>query len=290
MHSINVSAPSGVTDYVTIYADKSPKQIGARFETDAYTSALQFGATANRVYSLPDATGNVLVDTVIPSLNNGTSAGEIRLKEATANGSNYVAIKSPASLAADYTLTLPADDGASAQVLQTDGAGLLSWVNQTPSAGISRINATTAGTTITGITAKTKTLSVLVPANTFGAGTILQISAFGIRTAGTTNGTMRIEANTTDAIGGIVLASYVYLSVGSNSWFKMYRELIISNSTTDTSGFPGATSSITDNIAVVAAIASNVIDWTINQYIVVSMQNGNIADSTYCRAITILQK
>ena len=191
-------------------------------------------------------------------------------------------------MTADYTLTLPADDGASAQVLQTDGAGLLSWVNQTPSAGISRINATTAGTTITGTTAKTKTISVLVPANTFGAGTILQISAFGIRTAGTTNGTMRIEVNTTDVIGGTLLANYVY--TGSNSWFKMQREFIISNSTTDTSGYPGGTGALNDNAAVVAAIASNAIDWTVNQYVVVSMQNGNIADSTFCRAISILQK
>jgi hypothetical protein len=223
----------------------------------------------------------------IKTFGNGASAGEIRLLEGSGDGTNYVAIKAQA-MGGNYTLTLPTDDGASAQVLQTDGAGLLSWVNQTPSAGISRVNATTAGTTITGTTAKTKTISVLVPANTFGAGTILQLSAFGIRTAGTTNGTMRIEVNTSDAIGGTLLANYVY--TGSNSWFKMQREFIISNSTTDTSGYPGGTGALNDNAAVVAAIASNAIDWTVNQYVVVSMQNGNIADSTFCRAISILQK
>lgn len=263
------------------------------------TTGSDFGissVTNTHTFNLPDAsdTARGLVTTSaqtfggIKTFGNGASAGEIRLLEASGDGTNYVAIKAQA-MGSNYTLTLPTDDGASAQVLQTNGFGLLSWVNQTPSAGISRINATTAGTTITGTTAKTKTLSVLVPANTFGAGTILQMSAFGIRTGGSTNGTMRIEVNTSDAIGGTLVANYVY--TGTNSWFKMQREFIISNSTTDTSGFPITGSGVlNDNAAVVATIASNAIDWTIDQYIVVSMQNGNAADSTYCRAISILQK
>ena len=35
--------------------------------------------------------------------------------------------QAPATLAADYSLTLPADDGLSGQVLATDGSGTLSW-------------------------------------------------------------------------------------------------------------------------------------------------------------------
>ena len=56
---------------------------------------------------------------------------EIRFRETTANGTNYAAIKAPASLAADYTLTLPTDDGALNQVLTTDGSGGLSWTTPT---------------------------------------------------------------------------------------------------------------------------------------------------------------
>jgi hypothetical protein len=287
-----IMAGTGVTSINTL--------TGAAQTINVGTSGTDFGIVSSgtiHTLNLPDAsasargavTTGVQTFSGIKTFGNGASAGEIRLLEPSGSGSNYVAIKSQA-MSADYSLTLPVDDGVSGQVLQTDGSGLLSWVNQTPSAGVARINATATGSTITGTTAKTKTLSVLVPANTFGAGSILQIAAFGIRTAGTTNGTMRIEVNTSDAIGGTLIASYVYLSVASNSWFKMYRELIISNSTTDTSGFPGATSAITDSSAVVASIASNAIDWTVNQYIVVSMQNGNNADSTYCRAISILQK
>lgn len=51
----------------------------------------------------------------------------VELREAKANGFNYVEIKSPASLSASYTLTLPSDDGTANQVLATDGSGGLSW-------------------------------------------------------------------------------------------------------------------------------------------------------------------
>lgn len=60
----------------------------------------------------------------------GTASAQasISLAEDTDNGTNKVIIQPPATLAADYTLTLPADDGTSGQGLSTDGSGVLSWV------------------------------------------------------------------------------------------------------------------------------------------------------------------
>jgi hypothetical protein len=52
---------------------------------------------------------------------------EIRFREATANGTNYVSLSAPASLSADLTFTLPATDGTAGQVLQTNGSGVLSF-------------------------------------------------------------------------------------------------------------------------------------------------------------------
>jgi len=52
---------------------------------------------------------------------------EIRFGETTANGTNYVALKAPASLSADLTFTLPATDGTNGQVLTTNGSGVLSF-------------------------------------------------------------------------------------------------------------------------------------------------------------------
>lgn len=53
----------------------------------------------------------------------GTDA-TLRLREA--GNTNYVDIKPP-TLSANYSLTLPVDDGLVGQVLQTDGSGVLSW-------------------------------------------------------------------------------------------------------------------------------------------------------------------
>src|SRR5690606_32150771 len=59
-----------------------------------------------------------------------SNEASLRLFEATGNGTHKVTLKAPSALTADYTLTLPADDGANNQVLKTDGSGNLAWVDQ----------------------------------------------------------------------------------------------------------------------------------------------------------------
>jgi hypothetical protein len=56
------------------------------------------------------------------SLHNTSSKGDLRLYEAC----NYVSITTPA-LSANWTLTLPANDGCACQVLKTNGSGVTSW-------------------------------------------------------------------------------------------------------------------------------------------------------------------
>jgi hypothetical protein len=93
------------------------------------------------------ATGTVL--TLSDSVNTTTvnliidNQKEIRFRETTANGTNYVALKAPASVASDLTFTLPATDGASGQALITNGSGVLSFA----SAGISWQSVQTSGFT-----------------------------------------------------------------------------------------------------------------------------------------------
>ena len=57
------------------------------------------------------------------------AGAELQLPEATANGVNYVAIKAANTLAANTTFTLPAADGTSGQVLQTNASGVLAFGN-----------------------------------------------------------------------------------------------------------------------------------------------------------------
>ena len=56
------------------------------------------------------------------------------LRFADTDSSNYVAFKSPGTVSANVTWTLPATDGTSSQVLSTNGSGTLSWatVSATP--------------------------------------------------------------------------------------------------------------------------------------------------------------
>lgn len=60
-----------------------------------------------------------------------SGGASLALAEDTDNGTNKVTIQAPATLAGDYTLTLPVDDGTADQLLKTDGSGVLSWT--TPS-------------------------------------------------------------------------------------------------------------------------------------------------------------
>lgn len=82
----------------------------------------------------------------------------LRLKNSSGN---YVELNAPSSIATDFGLTLPVNDGNASQYLQTDGAGTLSWV--TPTAGLtwntlaSDVSVGTSGAkTISGIDSNAK--------------------------------------------------------------------------------------------------------------------------------------
>ena len=90
----------------------------------------------------PDGTG--WVEAKGDGTTSGT-AGAIKLN--CSNNTHGVKIQSPAhSAAADYTLTLPVDDGASGELLSTDGNGVLSWA----SAGGGSGTVTSIGSTANG--------------------------------------------------------------------------------------------------------------------------------------------
>src|SRR5210317_627512 len=61
-----------------------------------------------------------------------TTGGEIRFNEGTNNGTSYVGLKAPNSIASSQTYTLPSADGTAGQFLKTDGSGNLDFatVNQ----------------------------------------------------------------------------------------------------------------------------------------------------------------
>ena len=295
IHTINTSPPNGFTDYVTLYVDKSPKQIGARFETDAFTSAFQFGATADRTYTFPDASGNVVLDTTsqtlsnktlstptidgIATFGNGASAGEIRLVEPSGSGTNYVAVKAQA-MASDYSLTLPTTAGSSGQVLITDGSGGLSWTSNGGTITTQYLKNFTTGT-VTGTTAATVAHSILISANTFTAGQAFRIENRTSRTAGATASTVvALYINTSIAVGGTLIGQW---SMGSGvAGGIMTRGIAITSATTS---IYNSTSAIADYS--VTGINTANIDWTLNQYLIVAYTNPSTTTVTNSLATNI---
>lgn len=82
---------------------------------------------------------------------------EIRFGDA--DSSNYIGLKSPATIGSSFTLSLPTADGSSGQFLKTDGSGNLSFatVSQTITVGTTSISTGGSATTISGLSSLTST-------------------------------------------------------------------------------------------------------------------------------------
>ena len=123
---------STVNDFAARYRVASSAPGSDNDEGDLY-----FNTTSNelQVYNGSAWQGGVTATSGLVSTAGSTMTGDlvmdnqsdIRFEEATANGSNYIALQAPASIASNVTLTLPAADGSANQALLTDGSGTLSW-------------------------------------------------------------------------------------------------------------------------------------------------------------------
>ena len=125
--------------------------VGPASATDnAFT---RFDGTTGKL--VQNSTGATLSDTgaavftgALDVLGNSTAGSNIKLYEDTDNGTNYVSFKAPDTIAANVTWTLPSADGSSAQVLQTNGSGVLSFATvsgATPAGSNTQIQYNNAG-------------------------------------------------------------------------------------------------------------------------------------------------
>lgn len=97
-------------------------------------------ATSSSNFSANSVTTSSQEGLVIgPDKDTSKGTGELRFQEMPENASgdtaNYVAIKSPASLAGNFTFTLPDNYGSSGQFLQTNGNGGLVWASAPDQSG-----------------------------------------------------------------------------------------------------------------------------------------------------------
>jgi trimeric autotransporter adhesin len=84
--------------------------------------------------------GVLLKDTVVTAntvkaSGTASSQGKVEFFEDTDNGTNFVALQAPATVATNVTFTLPAADGTNGQVIQTNGSGALSFATVAASPG-----------------------------------------------------------------------------------------------------------------------------------------------------------
>jgi hypothetical protein len=255
------------------------------------TSGTDFAISSvsnTHTFNLPDAsaTARGLVTTGnqtlagIKTFGNGASAGEIRLLEASGDGTNSVGIKAQA-MGSDYTLTLPTSAGSANQILQTNGSGLLSWVN---SSSVPYLVDQTVNT-VTGLTEQ-KVVSILIPANTFVAGNNFKVTMRLTRPASSGQSTYRFYINTSDAIGGSNIGLYQRASDASTS-FLLSRSFNIINATTSTnySSVAGTVGSSTDFANGVDTTIA--VDWTVNQYFVISAQSSSGTGNNSSKAIIV---
>lgn len=75
---------------------------------------------------------NSRIDTLIIG-KTADAGGILELREGTDNGTNYVRLKAPATLAANVNFTLPNALGSDTQFLQTNASGVMSWATVTSS-------------------------------------------------------------------------------------------------------------------------------------------------------------
>lgn len=121
---LNVGTSAG-----TVAAGDDSRIASAFADTSAATSTNVVSTIVKR-----DASGNIVVGNISASNN---STNNLYLYD----GANSVRLRAPIGLGASYILTLPTDDGANGQILQTDGSGNLTWANAGGGGSVNSVSA-----------------------------------------------------------------------------------------------------------------------------------------------------
>jgi len=108
-----------------------------------YNVFLVTSAASAEVVRVREYSGGLRLETLVPIV--ARNQNEIRLAELEANGSDYVAMKASAAMAAAYTLTWPNALPGSTLFLACDATGALSWTSSVVAA-IQSLNGLTGAT------------------------------------------------------------------------------------------------------------------------------------------------
>ena len=138
--------------------------------------------------------------------------------------------------------------------------------------------------TVSATTSATLAQSIYIPANTFKAGDLIEVS-YRAKKVGA-NGTciLRLNVNTTAVLLGATFLASTNFNPANNVYNSVFRTLQVVTSNNNTEVFSTAGIQNTDFITNTAAVTNVSLDWTVDQYVFTSITPASSADtvtSTY---------
>jgi len=137
----------------------------------------------------------------------------------------------------------------------------------------------------TNATTNTLLTSILIPANTFSANDAFNVDVQMVKGAGFL-AYLSLRINTTPLVAG---STEIAFAQGGNSgnflFFGVKRTYFINGGTTYS--FPASASNFSDEVTSLVTGSNLTIDWTQNQYIIVSGRVANAGITVTCRGIRI---
>jgi hypothetical protein len=196
----------------------SGQQVGLQTIGNVQANANTLTTTqTNQNLSLdPNGTGTVEIAASVNITGDVTIAAQsdLRLREASGNGTNFIAMQAAANMAADYTITWPAAVAASAGlVLTSDGSGNLSWASAGGNIAVADPGSTaTVHYPLFGTASGSlpTTLSPLARANLSFVPSTGILSTTGVTLSSTTNATSTGSGALIVSTGGIGVAGRVF--------------------------------------------------------------------------------
>jgi hypothetical protein len=292
---------SQLTGLPTAYGDANVATLLGSFgsnsvSTTGTVTAGSFAGNGSQLTGLPPAYGDADVANLLATFgsNSVSTTGNVTANLFFGNGSQLTGLPTAGNSFSNVNAngTVLSADSATDTLNIVAGSGIAIAGNAaTDTLTISATgNATTttdkvAGSFNSGVaantTSETKSLSVLIPANTFSAGDVIEIHTQWITQGGsTTNHSLgKIYINTSDNIGGSEVRAFISGgSITSLNRLRLAMDIIASNG--NTRGYLAGGSSTT--LVVIAAgfgrdtagpgPATYNINWTINQYVILTGQ------------------
>jgi len=153
-----------------------------------------------------------------------------------------------------------------------------------------KVSDNTNGTAVTGTTANTLSKSLLVPANTLKANSVVMLLARAAKTGNAGTIQLRLYWNTTASLTGAILLATTTANAASSLFSQMSRwiPVEVANGTGNgTRMFTATTFAATDFGVSTAALSTLALDWTVDSYLICAIQNGSALDSSVCNVLSI---